>query len=89
MSSMACRRVLISVSNEVSYEVTGREVSEIVLFSADRRLVRRFSQFCKHTDERTCNDSDSDLSNNNNAICKEPKASVPVCIIENKCNSDV
>jgi len=87
MSSMACRRVLISVSNEVSYEVTGREVSEIVLFSADRRLVRRFSQFCKHTDERTCHDSD--LPNNNNAICKAPKASVPACKMENKCNSDV
>jgi len=57
MSLMACRRVLINVWNEVSYEVTGREVSEIVLFSAVRRLVRRFLQFCKQTDERTCNDS--------------------------------
>jgi len=52
MSLIACRRVLINVWNEVSYGVTGKEVSEIVLFSADRRLVRRFSQFCEHTDER-------------------------------------
>ena len=89
MSLMACRRVLINIWKEVSYSVTSAEVSEIVLLSAVRRVVRRFSQFCKHTDEKTCNDSDSDLSNNNNAICKAPKASVPVCIIENKCNSDV
>jgi len=46
MSSMARWRVLISVSKEVSYRVTGREVSDMTLFSAVRRLVRRFSQFC-------------------------------------------
>ena len=78
MSSMVCRRVFISVSKEVSYSVTGREVSEIVLFSAVRCMVRPFSQFCKHTDERTCNDSDSDLPNNN-PTCKAPKVSVPAC----------
>jgi len=61
MSSTVCRRVLIGVSKKVSYSVTGREVSEIALFSAVRRIVRRFSQFCKHTDKRTCNDSDRDL----------------------------
>jgi len=65
MSLIACRRVLINVWNEVSYEVTGKEVSEIVLFSAVRRLVRRFLQFYKHTYERTYNDSDGDLLNNN------------------------
>ena len=85
---MACRPVLINVWKEVSYSVTGREVSEIVLFSAVRRIVRRFSQFCKHTDERTCNDSDSDLLNNN-LICKAYKVLVPVCKIENTCDSDV
>jgi len=76
---MACRPVLINVWNEVSYKVTGREVSEIVLFSAMCRQVRRFSQFCKHTDERTCNDSDSHLSNNN-PICKAPKTLVHVAV---------
>ena len=38
--------------------VTGREVSDTMLLSAVRRTVRRFSQFYKKTDERTCNDSD-------------------------------
>jgi len=75
---MACRPVLINVWKEVSYSVTGREVSEIVLSSVVRRMVRRFSQFCKHTDERTCIDSNSHLSNNN-VICKAPKVLVPVC----------
>ena len=79
--------MLISVSKDVSNSVTGNEVSAITLLSAVRRTVRRFSQFCKHTDERTCHDSD--LPNNNNAICKAPKASVPACKMENKCNSDV
>jgi len=78
MSLMACRRVLINIWKEVSYSVTSAEVSEIVLLSAVRRVVRRFSQFCKHTDEKTCNDSDSDLSNNN-PTCKASKVSVPVC----------
>ena len=44
--------MLISVSKEVSYWVTGREVSAMTLFSAVRRMVRRFSQFCKHTETR-------------------------------------
>ena len=52
MSLMACRRVLINVWKEVSYSVTGREVPEIVCVSDVRRLVRRFSQFCKHTQTR-------------------------------------
>ena len=46
MSSMACWRVLIRVSKEVSNWVTGNEVSDTTLLSAVRRLqVRLFSQF--------------------------------------------
>ena len=46
--------MLISVSKEVTilHWVTGREVSAMTLFSAVRRMVRRFSQFCKHTETR-------------------------------------
>ena len=42
MSWMACWRVLISVSKDVSNWVTGREVSDTTLLSAVRRTVRRF-----------------------------------------------
>jgi len=52
MSSMACWRVLLSVSKDASYRVTGREVSDMMLLSAVRRTVRRFSQFCKQTQTR-------------------------------------
>jgi len=45
--------VLISVSKDVSNWVTGREVSAMMLLSAVRRTVRRFSQFYKkQTKER-------------------------------------
>ena len=71
MSSMARWRVLISVSKEVSYRVTGREVSDMTLFSAVRRLVRRFSQFCDtQTRERVTI-----------AICEIVIRLVPVCKI--------
>jgi len=52
MSSMVCWRVLTSVSKDVSYRVTGREVSDTTLLSAVRRLVRRFWQFYKQTQTR-------------------------------------
>jgi len=44
--------VLISVSKDASYRVTGKEVSAITLLRAIRRTVRRFSQFYKHTQTR-------------------------------------
>ena len=44
--------MLISVSKDASYRVTGREVSDMMLLSAVRRTVRRFSQFCKQTQTR-------------------------------------
>jgi len=49
---MARWRVLISVSKDASYRVTGREVSAMTLLSAIRRTVRRFSQFYKQTQTR-------------------------------------
>ena len=44
--------MLISVSKDVSYRVTDKEVSAMTLLSAIRRTVRRFSQFYKHTQTR-------------------------------------
>ena len=44
--------MLLSVSKDASYRVTGREVSDMMLLSAVRRTVRRFSQFCKQTQTR-------------------------------------
>ena len=44
--------MLTSVSKDVSNWVTGREVSAMMLLSAIRRTVRRFSQFYKQTQTR-------------------------------------
>ena len=44
--------MLISVSKDASYRVTGREVSAMTLLSAIRRTVRRFSQFYKQSQTR-------------------------------------
>jgi len=72
MSWMACWRVLTSVSKDVSNWVTGREVSAMMLLSAVRRTVRRFSQFYtqRHTRERVTI-----------AICQIIIRFVPVCKI--------
>ena len=64
--------MLISVSNDVSYRVTGKEVSAMTLLSAIRRTVRRFSQFYKQTQTR---------KRVTIAICQIIIRLVPVCKI--------
>ena len=69
--------MLTSVSKDVSNWVTGNEVSAMMLLSAVRRTVRRFSQFYTQRHERTCNDSD--MLNNN-----------PICIgMQNTCDGNM
>jgi len=72
MSSMVCWRVLTSVSKDASNWVTGREVSAMMLLSAVRRTVRRFSQFYTQTQTR---------ERVTIAICQIIIRFVPVCKI--------
>ena len=70
--------MLTGVSKDASYRVTGKEVSAMTLLSVVRRMVRRFSQFCKNTQTR---------ERVTITICQIIIRFVPVC--KNTCDGNV